>query len=77
MLIDAGTVIETVSPICIVTGKSDRPAAFVLVGFCAVTALGYHQFWTCDDLRAPGNPTLTIIANALRVAHAIEQRMGG
>ncbi|MGI4943728.1 MAG: DoxX family protein, partial [Janthinobacterium lividum] len=39
LLIDAGTVIETVAPICIVTGKFDRPAAFVLAGFCAVTAL--------------------------------------
>ena len=46
--------IETVAPVCIVTGKFDRPAAVVLAGFCAVTALGYHQFWTYDDLRAPG-----------------------
>ena len=54
MLIDAGMVVETVAPLCIVTGKFDRPAAFVLAGFCAVTALGYHQFWTYDDLGAPG-----------------------
>ena len=31
-----------------------RFLAFVLAGFCAATALGYHQFWTYDDLRAPG-----------------------
>ncbi len=54
LLIDVGTVVETVAPLCIVTGKFDRPAAFVLAGFCAVTAVGYHQFWTYDDLRAPG-----------------------
>ena len=54
LLIDAGTVIETVAPLCIVTGRFDRPAAFVLAGFCLVTAVGYHRFWTYDDLRAPG-----------------------
>ncbi|MGI4796785.1 MAG: DoxX family protein [Janthinobacterium lividum] len=54
LLIDVGMVVETVAPLCIVTGKYDRPAALVLAGFCAVTAVGYHQFWTHDDLRAPG-----------------------
>ena len=54
LLIDAGMVVETVAPLCIVTGKFDRLAAVVLAGFCAVTAVGYHQFWTYDDLRAPG-----------------------
>ncbi|RYF12288.1 MAG: DoxX family protein [Deltaproteobacteria bacterium] len=54
LLIDVGAVVETVAPLCIVTGKFDRPAAAVLAGFCAVTAVGYHQFWTYDDLRAPG-----------------------
>ena len=54
LLIDVGIVIEVAAPLCIVTGRLDRPAAFVLAGFCAVTALGYHQFWTYDDLRAPG-----------------------
>ena len=54
LLIDAGTVIEAVAPLCIVTGKFDRPAAFLLAGFCAATALLYHPFWTYDDLRAPG-----------------------
>ncbi len=54
LLIDAGMVVETVAPLCIVTGKFDRLAAFVLAGFCAVTAVGYHQFWTHSDLGAPG-----------------------
>ena len=26
----------------------------MLAGFCAVTAVGYHQFWAYDDLGAPG-----------------------
>ena len=54
LLIDVGAVVETVAPLCIVTGTFDRPAAAVLAGFCAVTAVGYHQFWTYDDLGAPG-----------------------
>lgn len=30
---------------CIVTGWHDRAAAFLLAGFCVVTAMLYHQFW--------------------------------
>lgn len=41
----AGIVVELVAPVCIVTGWHDRLAAFVLAGFCAVTAVMYHQFW--------------------------------
>ena len=54
LLIDAGMVVEAVAPLCIVTGRFDRPAAVLLAGFCAVTAVGYHQFWTHDDLLARG-----------------------
>ena len=39
LLIDAGIVIKMVAPLCIVTGRFDRPAAFVLAGFCAITAV--------------------------------------
>ena len=45
----AAIVVETVAPLCIVTGWHDRLAAFVLAGFCAVTALLYHQFWRFPD----------------------------
>ena len=32
-------IVEFVTPICIVTGWHDRFAAFILAGFCVVTAL--------------------------------------
>jgi len=32
-----------------VLGWHDRLAAFVLAGFCAVTAVFYHQFWRYPD----------------------------
>ena len=41
----AGILVEALTPVCIVTGWHDRLAAFVLAGFCAVTAVLYHQFW--------------------------------
>lgn len=41
----AAIAIETVCPACIVSGWHDRLAAFVLAGFCAVTAVLFHQFW--------------------------------
>lgn len=37
--------VEIVTPICIVTGWHDRLAAFILAGFCVVTAVLFHQFW--------------------------------
>ena len=53
-LLASSVVLETVAPIAIVSGKYDREAAAALAGFCAVTALMYHQFWRYDDLTAPG-----------------------
>ena len=38
-------VVELVAPVCIVTGWHDRLAAFVLAGFCVITAVLFHQFW--------------------------------
>jgi len=38
-------VVEFVTPACVVVGWHDRLAAFVLAGFCVVTALLYHPFW--------------------------------
>lgn len=46
-----GIFVEFVTPVCIVTGWHDRLAAFVLAGFCAVTAVLYHQFWRFPDFR--------------------------
>lgn len=45
VLLALAIVVEFVTPICIVVGWHDRLAAFVLAGFCAVTALLYHPFW--------------------------------
>ena len=45
----AATAVELVTPVCIVLGWHDRLAAFVLAGFCAVTAVLYHQFWRHPD----------------------------
>jgi putative oxidoreductase len=38
-------IVELVAPVCIVLGWHDRLAAFVLAGFCVITAVLYHQFW--------------------------------
>lgn len=48
-------VIELVTPLCIVIGWHDRLAAFVLAGFCAVTAVLYHPFWKYADFWTPGD----------------------
>ena len=42
-------VVEFVTPICIVAGVYDRVAAFLLAGFCVVTAFLYHPFWAYPD----------------------------
>ncbi len=41
--------VEFVTPLCIVTGWHDRLAAFVLAGFCVITAVLFHQFWRYPD----------------------------
>jgi putative oxidoreductase len=46
-------IIEAVTPICIVVGWYDRLAAFVLAGFCVVTAFLYHPFWKYPDFWSP------------------------
>lgn len=45
----AAMLVEVMAPICIVAGWHDRLGAFVLAGFCVVTALLYHQFWRFPD----------------------------
>ena len=37
--------IEALTPLCIVFGWHDRLAAFILAGFCVVTAILFHPFW--------------------------------
>jgi putative oxidoreductase len=41
--------VEAVTPICIVVGWHDRLSAFILAGFCVVTAFLYHPFWKYRD----------------------------
>jgi putative oxidoreductase len=41
--------VELLTPACIVSGWHDRAAAFVLAGFCVITALLFHQFWRFAD----------------------------
>jgi putative oxidoreductase len=45
----ASIVVECVTPVCIVTGWHDRLAAFILAGFCVITAVLFHQFWRFPD----------------------------
>jgi putative oxidoreductase len=53
LLIILGMAVEFITPVCIVLGWHDRLAAFILAGFCVVTAILYHQFWTYGDFWAP------------------------
>ncbi len=44
-LLVAAIFVEFITPVCIVLGWHDRLAAFILAGFCAITAVLYHPFW--------------------------------
>ena len=54
VLVILAIAIELVTPACILIGWHDRLAAFVLAGFCVVTAVLYHPFWTFADFWTPG-----------------------
>jgi putative oxidoreductase len=45
--------VEGITPFFIVSGVLDRPAAVLLAGFCAVTAVLYHPFWAGPDFFSP------------------------
>jgi putative oxidoreductase len=53
-LIIAGLFVEIVMSLGIVTGIADRAAAFILAGYCVVTALLWKQFWKIPDFRLKG-----------------------
>jgi putative oxidoreductase len=38
-------VVEFAAPVCILAGWHDRFAAFILAGFCVITAVLFHRFW--------------------------------
>ena len=44
-----GLFVEVVCTLCVVTGIADRAGAFVIAGYCAVTAVLYKQFWAQGD----------------------------
>ena len=53
-LILVGLAVEIVMSLGVLTGIADRLAAFVLAGYCAVTALLFKQFWRAPDFRLKG-----------------------
>jgi putative oxidoreductase len=54
LLILAGLFVEIVMPLGILTGVADRLAAFIMAGYCCVTALLWKQFWRPGDFWRPG-----------------------
>jgi putative oxidoreductase len=53
-LILAGFGVEVFMSLAILTGVADRMAAFVLAGYCIVTALLWKPFWKTPDFRLRG-----------------------
>ena len=48
-LIVVGLCVEIFMPLGILTGIADRLAAFIMAGYCGVTALLWKQFWAPGD----------------------------
>jgi len=62
-----GLFIEIVCCGAIVLGIADRAAAFVVAGYCAVTAVLYKQFWRPGDFFAdPGGKARTLFWDFLK-----------
>ena len=49
VLVCFGLTVEILMPLGILSGLCDRFAAFVLAGYCGVTALLWKQFWITGD----------------------------
>jgi len=54
VLILCGLGVEVVMSLAILTGVADRLAAFILAGYCIVTALLWKKFWKTPDFRLRG-----------------------
>jgi putative oxidoreductase len=54
-LIVVGVGIEVLLPLAILTGTADRLAAFVMAGYCGVTALLWKPFWATGDFWRAGD----------------------
>jgi putative oxidoreductase len=46
--------IEIILPLAILTGRADRLAAFIMAGYCGITALLWKQFWRPGDFWSTG-----------------------
>jgi putative oxidoreductase len=55
ILVFAGLAVEVVMSLAILTGVADRLAAFILAGYCLVTALLWKPFWKTPDFRLKGD----------------------
>ena len=53
-LIFGGIFIELVMPVGILSGIADRLAAFIMAGYCAVTAILFKRFWEPGDFWTSG-----------------------
>ncbi|GAB2561522.1 DoxX family protein [Dyella jejuensis] len=54
-LLVLGMSLELLGSACVIAGWHDRLAAFLLAGYCAVTALLYHNFWAYPDFWRKGD----------------------
>lgn len=54
VLIVAGICVEVLMPVGILSGTYDRLAAFIMGGYCGVTALLWKQFWKPGDFWSGG-----------------------
>ena len=54
-LILVGLCVEVFGSLAVLTGLLDRPAGFILAGYCGVTALLWKQFWAPGDFWQGGN----------------------
>jgi putative oxidoreductase len=54
LLIFCGLGVEVIMSLGVLTGIADRLAAFILAGYCIVTALLWKQFWKSSDFRLRG-----------------------
>jgi putative oxidoreductase len=53
-LIVVGFLVEVIMSVGVVTGIADRAAAFILAGYCGVTAIFWKQFWIPGDFWMEG-----------------------
>ena len=54
LMITVGVFVEVVMPLGILSGIADRLAAFIMAGYCAVTALLFKRFWEPGDFWKAG-----------------------